>query len=150
MRGTGVGVCVGTSAHRLSTSARFRACEINHNSPTAPLAMSRRVATVEDFDDDTDIPLPSHALPNTGRRGPILEQIGGSDGEDDEDEDDDALDMMHEAGPASPSQAAFKQAQAQMRASAPQAMDMTPYKRWVHTTLSYPRTCTLRVLYGQL
>ena len=54
-------------------------------------AMSRRTATiVEEFDDDTDLPLPNRALPNTGTRGAILEEIGSDRevGEDSGDEDD--------------------------------------------------------------
>ena len=58
--------------------------------------MSRRTATiVEEFDDDTDLPLPNRALPNTGTRGAILEQIGidsdrevdGDSGDEDGDPD---------------------------------------------------------------
>lgn len=45
--------------------------------------MSRRAAVVEEFDDDTDLPLPSRPLPNTGARGPLLEEIGSDDDEDD-------------------------------------------------------------------
>ena len=30
---------------------------------------------VEEFDDDTDLPLPSQPLPNTGTRGALLEEI---------------------------------------------------------------------------
>jgi hypothetical protein len=37
--------------------------------------MSRRAAVVEEFDDDTDLPLPSMPLPNTGARGPILQEL---------------------------------------------------------------------------
>lgn len=91
--------------------------------------MSRRTAIVEDFDDDTDIPLPSRPLPNTGKRGAIIEQIGASDDDADDDDDDDTSDLMPQAGPASPSQAAFMKAQAQMRAGTVPAMDMTPYKK---------------------
>ena len=43
----------------------------------------------EEFDDDTDLPLPSRALPNTGTRGAILEEIGlDLDQESDEDNGD--------------------------------------------------------------
>ncbi|KAG8823881.1 signal recognition particle subunit [Serendipita sp. 399] len=41
-------------------------------------------ATIEDvdeFDDDTDLPLPSRALPNTGTRGALLEEISSDDEE---------------------------------------------------------------------
>jgi signal recognition particle subunit SRP19 len=37
--------------------------------------MSRRAAIVEEFDDDTDLPLPSVPLPNTGSRGPLLQEL---------------------------------------------------------------------------
>ena len=30
---------------------------------------------IEEFDDDTDLPLPPNVLPNTGTRGPLLEEI---------------------------------------------------------------------------
>lgn len=44
--------------------------------------MPPRATIVEEFDDDTDLPLPSRALPNTGTRGALLEEIT-SDDEDD-------------------------------------------------------------------
>jgi signal recognition particle subunit SRP19 len=47
--------------------------------------MPPRATIVEEFDDDTDLPLPSRALPNTGTRGALLEEIT-SDDEDDEDD----------------------------------------------------------------
>lgn len=62
--------------------------------------MSRRPIVVEEFDDDTDLPLPSHSLPNTGTRGAILEALS-----DDEDGDS-------EPGPATPSYAHFQQREA--------------------------------------
>ncbi|KAG8846372.1 signal recognition particle subunit [Serendipita sp. 411] len=43
-------------------------------------------ATIEDvdeFDDDTDLPLPSRALPNTGTRGALLEEISSDEEEED-------------------------------------------------------------------
>lgn len=58
----------------------------------------------EEFDDDTDIPLPNRPLPNSGTRGAILEEIGiDSDREDDEDNggEDDDPDFM-EFGSAQP------------------------------------------------
>ena len=60
--------------------------------------MSRKTAIVEEFDDDTDLPLPSHVLPNTGSRGPLLEQLSYSDPNSDDDTDTD----YRRAGPASP------------------------------------------------
>ena len=63
--------------------------------------MSRRAVTVEEeFDDDTDLPLPKRPLPNTGTRGAILEALS------DEDEGD------SEPGPATPSHAHFKEREA--------------------------------------
>ena len=60
--------------------------------------MSRRTTTIEEeFDDDTSLPLPNKALPNTGTRGAILEEIGiDSDREVDEDngDEDDDPDLM--------------------------------------------------------
>ena len=48
----------------------------------------------EEFDDDTDLPLPSRALPNTGTRGAILEQIGiDPDQEDDGDSGEEEYDL---------------------------------------------------------
>ena len=75
----------------------------------------------EEFDDDTDLPLPSF-IPNAGTRGPILQQI--DDGEMQSDSDDDE----RQPGPASFS--------AQPR-FAPQAResevihDNTPFKSFV-------------------
>jgi signal recognition particle subunit SRP19 len=60
--------------------------------------MSRRATVIEEFDDDTDLALPSKFLPNTGTRGAILEALS-----DDEDEGD------SEPGPATPSYAHFKE-----------------------------------------
>lgn len=57
--------------------------------------MSRRVAVVEEeFDDDTDLPLPASSLPHTGARGAILEAISDDEGDS-------------EPGPATPSYAQF-------------------------------------------
>lgn len=68
--------------------------------------MSRRAITVEEeFDDDTNLPLPSRALLNTGTRGAILEEIGiDYDREDDEDsEDEDGDPDFMELGSTQPS-----------------------------------------------
>jgi signal recognition particle subunit SRP19 len=79
--------------------------------------MSRRAAVVEEFDDDTDLPLPSRPLPNTGTRGAILEEIGASSDEDD------ARPGASASGPASP---AFAKAPA---FGGPQHLtDPTPFK----------------------
>ncbi|KAL4073691.1 signal recognition particle, SRP19 subunit [Scleroderma yunnanense] len=87
--------------------------------------MSRRTAVIEEFDDDTDLPLPSRPLPNTGTHGPILEEITPSDDEDssvDVDEGDTA------PGPASsfrPTSFAGPDVSTQNT-----IMDITPYKHW--------------------
>lgn len=93
--------------------------------------MSRRTATVEEeFDDDTDLPLPSR-LPNTGTRGAILEEIGIEyDREVDEhngDEDDDP-DFM-EFGNAQPSAAGSASRQEGSNSGARSTVtDIKPYK----------------------
>lgn len=56
--------------------------------------MSRRAAIVEEFDDDTDLPLPSHSLPNTGSRGAIIEEIAGSDDDDGGGDSDEAPELL--------------------------------------------------------
>jgi signal recognition particle subunit SRP19 len=56
--------------------------------------MTRKAAIIEEFDDDTDLPLPSQPLPST-RRGPtVLQEI---------DIEDDDPEPSQRAGPASPS-----------------------------------------------
>lgn len=68
--------------------------------------MSQRAAIVEDFDDDTDLPLPSRPLPNTGTRGPLLREIFDSDNDDHE--DDLITGNEPTAGPATTSQHQFQ------------------------------------------
>jgi signal recognition particle subunit SRP19 len=85
--------------------------------------MSRRAAIVEEFDDDTDLPLPSHSLPNTGSRGAILEEIADSGDDDDggggdSDEAPDLLDPSAVGGPAQ---------QPSVRDT--RVTDITPYKK---------------------
>ena len=98
--------------------------------------MSRRAAVVEEFDDDTDLPLPSKPLPNTGTRGAILEQLDASDSEE-----DDAPDLFEPAaGPASPSLPQFRPgtgtgADAQGMKT---VTDITPYKKYVRTRCRSP------------
>lgn len=65
--------------------------------------MSRRTAVVEDFDDDTELPLPARPLPNTGTKGAILESLT-----DDDDDSDASETFPPRAGPASPSQPQFR------------------------------------------
>ncbi|EJT99380.1 signal recognition particle SRP19 subunit [Dacryopinax primogenitus] len=50
--------------------------------------MPPRAFIEEEFDDDTDLPLPTHSLPNTGTRGPLLQEIDSEEDEDVADEDD--------------------------------------------------------------
>ena len=95
--------------------------------------MSRRAAVVEEeFDDDTDLPLPNKPLPNTGTRGAILQEIDATDSEEDDDEGDSA------AGPASPSLAQFRQSTGAGAGTNAQAtvQDITPYKKCVYRLLS--------------
>lgn len=95
--------------------------------------MSRKAAIVEEFDDDTDLPLPSHPLPNTGLHGPLIQELHISD-------DDDEFEPSSRAGPASPS--AKPQGQispASLGASRPESKnavtDITPYKSCVSAPL---------------
>jgi signal recognition particle subunit SRP19 len=86
--------------------------------------MSRKAAIVEEFDDDTDLPLPSQPLPNTGR-GPLLQEI---------DIDDDDLEPSQQAGPASPtSQSQFRPDASGANRPEPKntVTDITPYKTCV-------------------
>ena len=85
--------------------------------------MARKAVIVEEFDDDTDLPLPSQPLPSSGR-GPLLQEI---DIEDDPE-------PSQRAGPASPS------SQPQLRPDPSGAYrlepknsvtDITPYKTYV-------------------
>jgi signal recognition particle subunit SRP19 len=89
--------------------------------------MSRRAAIVEEFDDDTDLPLPSRSLPNTGSRGAILEQIANSDDGDgdggDSDEAPELLDPSAVGGPA---------LQPSVRDT--RVTDITPYKKCAKKT----------------
>ena len=91
--------------------------------------MSRRAAVVEEFDDDTDLPLPSMPLPNTGARGPILQEL-----HDDSDEDD-HLDKSYRAGPASPpKQQPFSHQWSSSDTEGGKVTDTTPYKTYVSDT----------------
>jgi hypothetical protein len=86
--------------------------------------MSRRAEIVEEFDDDTDLPLPSRLLPDTGSRGAILEKIVDLDVDEDDDDDadsDEAPELLDPSAGGSP-------------ASRPDARDgrvtdITPYKK---------------------
>lgn len=94
--------------------------------------MSRRTAVIEEeFDDDTDLPLPAQLIPHTGPRGAILEAISDDEGD-------------FEPGPATPSNAHYSReaAAAALAASGGggsalpgarvnQVTDLTPYKMYV-------------------
>ncbi|KDQ60132.1 hypothetical protein JAAARDRAFT_32506 [Jaapia argillacea MUCL 33604] len=103
--------------------------------------MSRRTVTVEEFDDDTDLPLPSRPLPNTGTRGAILEEI---DTEYEVTRPPEPLPerpqrQPSQPGPASPSKPQFKSSSgadgAPGREQGNMVTDITPYKSW---TCVYP------------
>jgi signal recognition particle subunit SRP19 len=86
--------------------------------------MSRKAAIVEEFDDDTDLPLPSQPLPSTGR-GPVLQEI---------DIDDYYSEPSQQAGPASPSsQPQFRPDASGTNRPEPKntVTDITPYKTCV-------------------
>ncbi|KAJ7089257.1 signal recognition particle, SRP19 subunit [Mycena belliarum] len=101
--------------------------------------MSRRAAIVEvdDFDDDTDLPLPSHPLPNTGARGPLLQELHISDDEFEQ--------PSQRAGPASPpaAQPAFRTPPGVHSKNT--VTDITPYKNW---TCVYPIYLDAKRSYG--
>jgi signal recognition particle subunit SRP19 len=95
--------------------------------------MSRRAAIVEEFDDDTDLPLPSQPLPNTGSRGPLLEEL-----HIDDDQFDFNQSQSSRAGQASsrhnPQQESIS-SRADGGDSVNRVTDITPYKSW---TCIYP------------
>jgi hypothetical protein len=101
-----------------------------------------RTAIIEEFDDDTDLPLPSRALPNTGTHGPLLEEIFADDlggRVEDEDDDDDDLDEnftaslhKHTPGSASHPNPILRPPGAGIRPDgAATVTDVTPYKSCV-------------------
>ncbi|KAF8621416.1 hypothetical protein AX15_007827 [Amanita polypyramis BW_CC] len=107
--------------------------------------MSRKAAIVEEFDDDTELPLPSQHLPDTGIRGPLLEAVQSSD-EDDDDDDD----YVPRAGPASPSgksKIPVKPSLADNSRLTGKGVvtDITPYKSW---TCIYPIYIDAKRPYG--
>ena len=82
--------------------------------------MSRKAAIVEEFDDDTDLPLPSLPLPNTGSRGPLLQELHISD---------DEFEPSRYAGPASPPrQNHLSEPTSKPSESQRSVTDITPYK----------------------
>jgi signal recognition particle subunit SRP19 len=102
----------------------------------AKKTMSRRTAIVEEFDDDTDLPLPSRALVNTGSKGAILEEIASDTEQDEGDLDDFDYDQgvnsstqSADAGPANVH--AHQQQQSQQSGNNRTVTDITPYKSFV-------------------
>ena len=95
--------------------------------------MARRVAAVvEEFDDDTDLPLPSRPLP-IDPRGALLEEIGASDDEDISDDLDETV-----PGPASPSNSQLRPTPSLGPSPKPPSntiTDITPYKKYTHPPL---------------
>ena len=101
--------------------------------------MSRRAAVVEEeFDDDTDLPLPNKPLPNTGARGAILEELDIS-----EDEDDVPTLFEPHAGPASPSLPQFRSGTGADTSKT--VTDLTPYKKYVLPSHPAYTRCRARV-----
>lgn len=76
----------------------------------------------EEFDDDTDLPLPSF-IPNTGARGPLLQEL------DDDYDMTIPRDIPSQAGPASPPQQQPRFPKEELLN--PDTFDMTPYKSFV-------------------
>ncbi|KAJ3762329.1 signal recognition particle, SRP19 subunit [Lentinula raphanica] len=105
--------------------------------------MSRKTVVVEDeFDDDTDLPLPARPLPNTGVKGPLLQEIAS-----DSDSDDDLeLNTSQRAGPASPP-SSHSQFRPEGASQLPKntVTDITPYKSW---TCIYPIYIDAKRPYG--
>ncbi len=87
--------------------------------------MSRRTQIIEEFDDDTDLPLPSQPLPNTGTSGPLLQEIDISD---------DEIEYASRPGPASPSRPQRGES-SETPESKNTVTDITPYKAYVHPLL---------------
>jgi hypothetical protein len=92
--------------------------------------MSRHAPIVEEFDDDTDLPLPSQSLPDTGSRSAILEEIVDTDDDNDDGDGEDSdeapelLDHSAIGGPA-------LQPSARDRVT-----DITPYKKCANRLIS--------------
>ncbi|KAH0834834.1 signal recognition particle SRP19 subunit [Lanmaoa asiatica] len=105
--------------------------------------MARRTPVVEEFDDDTDLPLPSRPL-LANSRGALLEEIGASDDEESSDDPDETA-----AGPASPSHPQFRPVPSLGPSTKPPSntiTDITPYKKW---TCIYPIYIDAKRPYGR-
>ncbi len=99
-----------------------RKASANSSALRSVVTMSRRAAIIEEFDDDTDLPLPSRSMPDTGLRGAILEEIVDSDDDRDSDEAPELLDHSAMGGPAR-----------QPSARDTRVTDITPYKKCAQT-----------------
>jgi signal recognition particle subunit SRP19 len=86
--------------------------------------MSHRAAIIEEFDDDTDLPLPSQSLPDTGSRGAILEEIADSDNDNDGEDSDNAPELLDHSAIGGPA--------LQSSARDTRVTDITPYKKCVN------------------
>jgi len=89
--------------------------------------MSRRAPIVEEFDDDTDLPLPSLSLPDTGSRGAILEEIADTD-DDEGGDSDDAPELLDPS--------AIGGSGLQPSARDTRVTDITPYKKYANDIIS--------------
>ena len=97
--------------------------------------MSRRAVVIEEeFDDDTELPLPNKSLPNLGTQGAILEALS------DEDDDDDGPGPA--SGPATPSHAQFKERTVQSEFQPTEVKDITPYKKCASSSRVSRRVCS--------
>lgn len=87
--------------------------------------MSRRAVVIEEeFDDDTELPLPNRALPNTGTKGAILEAFS-----DDEDDEGGNSTPGPASGPATPSNNQIKERDVSPGLGPNEVKDITPYKK---------------------
>ncbi|KAK7059696.1 signal recognition particle, SRP19 subunit [Favolaschia claudopus] len=87
--------------------------------------MSRRAVVIEEeFDDDTDLPLPNIPLPNTGTSGPLLQELNISD-------DEFEPPPNQRAGPASPPSGQPNFRIPPGYSSKESVADITPYKNWM-------------------
>jgi hypothetical protein len=87
--------------------------------------MSRRAAIVEEFDDDTDLPLPSLSLPNTSR-GAIIEEIMDTD-DDEGGESEEAPELLDQSAIGGSTQPSVRDTR---------VTDITPYKKYANAMIS--------------
>jgi len=86
----------------------------------------------EDFDDDTDLPLPARPLPNTGSRGALIQSIDSD--EDDDEEPGTDFGTSIGAGHSSPSHSGagpVPTGNQLGQGDVPTVSDLTPYKKWI-------------------